>query len=129
MDDVSYLLSSYGKGRYFSKLDLSLAYFQVLLSERSRPYTVFPFGNFQFQFKRLPFGLVSSVSVFISMMNSMFGLDTSTWLKAYVDDLCCHTTTFDEHLVRIETVLRTLKQYALTIKLPKCKFVLTEIIF
>lgn len=62
IDNLSDLFLSYSGSNFFYKI-VSLAYFQVLLSKKIRPYTAFQFGNLQFQFKRLPFGLISSVSV------------------------------------------------------------------
>lgn len=76
---------------------------------------------------RLPFGLVSSVAIFISMMNSLLGLETYNWMKMYVDDVCCHTTSFNEHLIRFEHILQILLTNGLALKLRKCKFALTEI--
>ena len=114
---------------FFSKFDLSLAYFQVPLTPESRPYTAFRIRQYQYQFTRLPYGMVSAVSVFIAMMNSMFPIETRNWLSIYVDDLCCFSATFEEHLLHIERVLQTLKQHGLTVKLSKCNFALKEIQF
>lgn len=61
------------------------------------------------------------------MMNSMF-FEKSPWMNVYIVDLCCYTSTFDEHLMRINT-LRTLQKSELTIKFKKCKFALTKITF
>lgn len=87
-----------------------------MLSEKSCPLTAFRFEHQQFQFKRLPFGLVSSVAIFIYMMNTLFGLETDSWMKIY-----CDTKSFDEHLRRLEKNLHTFMMNGLTLKLRKCK--------
>ena len=45
---------------YFTKIDLTKGYYQVPISEKSRPYTAFSTLSGQYQFKRLSFGLKNS---------------------------------------------------------------------
>lgn len=63
------------------------------------------------------------------MMNQMFGLETTEWLKVYVEGICCCTTTSDEYLLRLKYILAKLKENGLTVKLKKCNFAMHEIVF
>ena len=45
----------------------------------------------------------------------------------YLDDIIIYSSTFDEHLHRLEHVLERLKVSGLKIKLEKCKFLATEV--
>lgn len=53
----------------------------------------------------------------IAMMNSMFGLRTTDWVRIYVDDMCCYTKTFEDQLEKLQIILETLWQNGLTLKL------------
>lgn len=45
IDHLDNILYTYTGSRYFAQLDLSSAYFQLRLTERSSPYPVFRFGK------------------------------------------------------------------------------------
>lgn len=54
VDDVSYLLTSYGGGKFFSNLDFSLAYFMVVKKKADRTlHFVLENINFNFNDSRL----------------------------------------------------------------------------
>lgn len=55
-------------------------------------------------------------------MNQMFGLETTNWLGVNVDDMCCFTKTLEEHLEKLQIILKTLLKKGLTLKLNKCHF-------
>ena len=50
-------------------LDLTAGYWQVPLAPESRKYTAFLFSGKNYQFKRLPFGLNTSVASFIKCLD------------------------------------------------------------
>ena len=53
-----------GTYQYFTKMDLSKGYWQVGLTERSKPLTAFETPRALFQFRTMPFGLVNSGATF-----------------------------------------------------------------
>ena len=55
MEEVIIKMSGH---KFFTKMDLSKGYWQVSLSERSKPLTAFETPSGLFQFKTMPFGLV-----------------------------------------------------------------------
>ncbi len=54
--------------QYYATLDLKDAYYQVLLNEASRDLTIFSEGVNLYRFKRLPFGLSCSASIFVRQL-------------------------------------------------------------
>ena len=64
MPRVDDLIDRLGKARYITTLDLSRGYWQVPVSESSRPMTAFatPYGLFQFRV--MPFGLHGAPATF-----------------------------------------------------------------
>ena len=58
------LLSTLAGGQYFSKLDLSSAYQQLLVKEDSWKYLTINTHRGLFQYNRLPFGVSSAPAIF-----------------------------------------------------------------
>ena len=54
---VEYLLATLVIGKYFTKIDLSLAYQQLLLHKASRQYVVINSHKGLCRYTRLPFGV------------------------------------------------------------------------
>src|SRR6266542_875613 len=55
-------------------LDLASAYWQILLTKRSRKYTAFLTAYGLYQFKVMPFGLVNTPATFQRLMNDVVGI-------------------------------------------------------
>ena len=69
---VDELLASLWGGKYFSKLDLSQAYLQLLLDEQSREYVMVNTHKGLYCNNRLPFGVSSAPSIFHLNMDTVF---------------------------------------------------------
>lgn len=72
MPIVSDQLDQLGGHKFFTSLDLASGYYQVPVDEESRPLTAFITAEGQYQFKKMPFGLVNGPAVFQRLMNSVF---------------------------------------------------------
>ena len=57
--------------KYMTSLDLTEGYWLVPLALYSRKYTAFLFNEKNYQFKRLPFGLNTSVASFIKCLDEI----------------------------------------------------------
>ena len=68
MPNMEEMINRLSGHKYFTKIDLSNGYWQVELTEESKPLTAFetPWGLFQF--KTLPFGLVNSGASFCRLI-------------------------------------------------------------
>ena len=59
--------------RIISTWDTVCGYWQVELHPMSRKYMAFIFEGRNYQFKRLPFGLINSVAIFVRCMDQVLG--------------------------------------------------------
>lgn len=113
--------------RWFTTMDLASGYNQVPVAEKDKVKTAFctPFGLFEFN--RLPFGLCNVPGTFQRLMERIFGAQHFQTRLLYLDDVIVFSSTIDEHLERLDSVLSRLKQEKLKVKLEKCCFFQTEV--
>lgn len=113
----------------FSTLDLASGYNQVSVAERDRAKTAFctPFGLFEFQ--RMPYGLCNAPGTFQRLMERIFGDQRFHSLLLYLDDVVVFSSTFKQHLERLESVFSRLREHGLKLKLKKCHFFQPEVKF
>uniref|UniRef100_A0A671VB87 Gypsy retrotransposon integrase-like protein 1 n=1 Tax=Sparus aurata TaxID=8175 RepID=A0A671VB87_SPAAU len=113
--------------RWFSTMDLASGYNQVPVAEADRPKTAFctPFGLFEWN--RMPFGLCNAPSTFQRLMQRVFGDQQCQSLLLYLDDIVVFSSTFQQHLERLEVVLQRLQHEGLKAKLSKCSFFQQEV--
>ena len=89
----------------------------------------FIFEGRNYQFKRLPFGLVNSVAIFVACMDQILGPDALQFTTVYVDDLLITSANWEEHCHRVEHVLKKLADNNITLKLEKSKLIAKEVQF
>ena len=71
---------------FISTWDTVCRYWQVELHPPSRKYVAFIFEGRNYQFKRLPFGLVNSVAIFVHCMDQILGPETMNYTKMCIRD-------------------------------------------
>lgn len=110
------ILSS-ARGKFFSTIDLKNGYYQIPVAESDIPKTAVttPFGLFEYM--RMPFGLRNAAPTFQRFMD--FVLRGLPGVSVYIDDILITSDTFDEHLQRVEKVLRCLKDSGLRVNAGK----------
>lgn len=117
------ILDKLRTAQYISKIDLSQAYFQIPLDEDSKHITAFTVpGMGLFQFKRMPYGLTGAPATFQRLLDRLIGPECEPYAFAYLDDIIIVTQTFDEHLQRLEQILKRITDAGLTINPEKCEF-------
>ena len=102
----------------FSKLDLSLAYQQVLLYEESRQYVTINTHLGLFRYTRLPFGVAASPAISEQTMDSI--LSGLNGVGDILDDLMVTGPNDKEHLHNLENTLKQLD--SMGVKLKNCVF-------
>ena len=114
------LFATLANGKNFSKLDLSQAYQQMVLDEKSAQCLTINTHLGLFQYTRLPFGVASAPAMFQRAMDVI--LQGVNGVICYIDDILVTGSTDEEHLERLEEVLKRLKEYGLRVKRSKCDF-------
>ena len=122
-------LEMLGGASLFSSLDLAHGYFQLLMHPNSAHLTAFrvPWGLFQFN--RLPQGLCTSPSTFQRVMEYLFSDMNMVKLLLYLDDVLVFSSSFTDHLERLEEVLTRLKSAGLKLNGKKCKLFQSEVTY
>ncbi|MEW8544528.1 MAG: reverse transcriptase family protein, partial [Candidatus Thiodiazotropha sp.] len=127
IEDSLHLLAG---AKYFSKLDLRSGYWQVEVSEDDKPKTAFQVGTLGFyEFNRMPFGLCNAPATFQRLMERCMGDMNLRDCLIYLDDIVVFSSTFDEHIERLQAVFQRLKDNNLQLKASKCDFFKREITY
>uniref|UniRef100_A0ABD2WBS4 RNA-directed DNA polymerase n=1 Tax=Trichogramma kaykai TaxID=54128 RepID=A0ABD2WBS4_9HYME len=125
MDDI---LDKLREAKFISKLDLSQAYHQIMLEEKSKEITAFSVrGRGHFQFQRMPYGLTNAPGTFQALMDKLIGPEWEPHVFSYLDDIIIVTNDFEEHLIWLEKVLAALKKANLQINRDKSEFLCSEV--
>ena len=127
LPNIQEMLVSLGEAKIFSTLDLKSAFHQIPLSEESKKYTAFSVNSQKFEYEVLPFGLTTSPAVYQSLMSMVLQDILGVFCFCYIDDIIIHSKTYEDHLKNLDTVFTKLVQANLTLKLEKCKFMVTEV--
>lgn len=115
--------------RVFSTIDLASGYHQVAVHEKDRHKTAFttPFGLFEYT--RLPFGVCNGPATFQRLMQATMSDLVFQVLLVYLDDILVFSSTFEDHLVRLQTVLQRLRETGLKVRVDKCHFLQSRVRF
>ncbi|XP_041962465.1 uncharacterized protein K02A2.6-like [Alosa sapidissima] len=114
------LFASLAGGQRFSKLDLSNAYLQMEVEEKSRELLTISTQKGLFRFNRLPFGVASSPALFQKAMDQvLLGLP---YTHCYLDDILISGPDEQTHLKTLDAVLGRLEEQGLHLKSEKCLF-------
>lgn len=99
------------------------------VAEDSKRYTAFVTTEGQYEFNKMPFGLVNAPSApndprLIQIVTNKIGSGT---VVAYMDDMLVPSKTVTEGLEKLRGVLSVIRDLGLTLKLKKCKFLCTSL--
>ncbi|CAG9785319.1 unnamed protein product [Diatraea saccharalis] len=115
--------------KIFTSLDLASGYYQIPIAEESKHKTAFVTPDGQYEYNRMPFGLVNAPSVFQRTINKILLEARVKFAIVYMDDVLIPARDFDEGIRRLEEVLGLLKRGGLTLRLNKCNFFMETIDF
>ena len=114
--------------KFFSKLDLRSGYWQVELKEEDKHKTAFTVGPLGFyECNRMPFGLTNAPATFQRLMEACMGEMHLKECLIFLDDILIFSSTFEEHLERLESVFDKLEKHNLKLKPSKCEFFMREV--
>ena len=99
-------------------------YYQVKVNENDVyvPKTAIntPFG--QYQFRVMGFGLTNAPATFMSLMNEVMRPFLRKCVIVFLDDILVSSSSWQEHLEHLESVLSALEEAELFCNGPKCLF-------
>ena len=107
----------------FTSLDLQSGYWQVEMTEDSKPLTAFTVGPLGFyKCVWMPFGLTNAPATFQHLMETCLGEMHLKWCIIYLDDIIVFSKTPQEHIERLRGMFEKLAAAGLRLKPSKCKF-------
>ena len=119
------LFATLAGGKYFTTLDLSHAYNQLVLDDDARPYLTINTHRGLYRYTRLPFGVASAPAVFQKTMDMLLqGMDG---VICYLDDILITGKTEAEHLSNLRQVLQKFKDHGVRARKEKCAFMKTSV--
>ncbi|MCG8048838.1 MAG: RNA-directed DNA polymerase, partial [Candidatus Thiodiazotropha taylori] len=123
-------LDALSGSKWWSCLDMKNGYWQVDIAEENRHLTAFSIpGGEQWQWRKLAFGLCNSPSTFTRLMQMVFSGLLWKVVVLYLDDIICHSKTFDEQFTNLEMVFERLRKANLKLNPKKCHLFQKEVTF
>jgi hypothetical protein len=125
--DVESVFPKFRGAKYFSKLDMTAGFWQVLLDKVSSKICTFsmPFGRYRYL--HLPFGISPAPEVFHRIVGDV--IRDLAGVMHFVDDVLVWEHTQQEHDERLAAVLERFRESGFTFHPVKCKFGKTEVMF
>jgi hypothetical protein len=128
MPKISESLTNLAKAKYISTMDVLKGFHQNIVSKDSRKYLRIICYLGIYEYLRMPFGIKNAPSHFQRMMDIEFYNELREgWLIIYIDDIILFSQDWDEHLIRLDLVLKRAIQMNMKISLPKCHFGFNEL--
>ena len=107
----------------FTSLDLQSGYWQVEMTEASKPLTAFTVGPLGFiECAWMPFGLTNAPATFQHLMETCLGELHLKWCIIYLDDIIVFSKTPEEHVERLRGMFEKLSAAGLRLKPSKFEF-------
>ena len=119
---ISDLLSTAGKARIYTTIDLRHAYHLVRIAEGDEWKTAFRTRYGSFEWLVMPFGLSNAPAAFQRFMNDIFNDLLDVNVTCYIDDILIYSDDPDEHKQHVREVLRRLRKHGLYARPDKCHF-------
>ncbi len=90
-------LSLFYEIKWLTVLDLASAYWQILLTKRSRKYTAFLTVYGLYQFRVMLFGLVNASAIFQRLMNDILRDYLRKFCLVYLDDIIIYSKSLKDY--------------------------------
>jgi len=125
---IDEILASFHGAKFFTVFDGAEGYHQFKLDPESIGKSAIstPFGNFAPTV--VTFGLKNAPAFFQRQMSS-FLKEHAAYCLVYLDDIIIFSASFEEHLVHVQEVLKTLRKHKFCIKKSKCRWAQSEVSF
>ena len=114
----------------FTSLDLQSGYWQVEMTEDSKPLTAFTVGPLGFyKCVQMPFGLTSALATLQCLMETCLGEMHLKWCIIYLDDIIAFSKTREEHIERLRGMFEKPSAAGLRLKPSRCEFFKSQVTY
>lgn len=119
MDDCT---DSLGQAKVFTTLDANWGFWQLPLRNEDREKTAFCSFDGLYQFTRMPFGLTNAPASFQRALDVILARYKWKTCLVYIDDVIIFSSSVEDHISHVDTVLTALKRAGVSLKIYKCDF-------
>ncbi|MBW0586578.1 hypothetical protein O181_126293, partial [Austropuccinia psidii MF-1] len=115
-------LTIFNGSTIFSKIDLRCAYNLLRIKEQDEHLAAFrtKYGNYEYLV--MPFGLTNAAASFQNLVNDIFEDYLEVFVVVYLDGLMVFSSSEEEHVKHVTSVLQRLRENNLIAKAFKCVF-------
>ena len=126
---ISMILARLAKNRYFTKMDLFMSYYQIMVALESQKYTTFISEMGNYECIVMPMGLKNACATFQRLMDKVLDGLIGVTCFCYIDDIIVFSENIEEHMERVKHVADRLAEYNLRLKMKKCVIMVETIEF
>ena len=125
---IEEILDSLAGNTYFSVLDMKSGYHQIEIVEEHKERTAFTVGPLGFyEFNQMSFGLANAPATYQRLQEQCLGDLHLKICFIYLDDLIIFSSSFQEHLNRLQQVFQRIRDYGLKLSPKKCSFFMKKV--
>ncbi|MBW0556187.1 hypothetical protein O181_095902 [Austropuccinia psidii MF-1] len=119
---MNQLLTVFNGSTIFSKIDLRGAYNLLRIKEGDEHLTAFRTKYGSYEYSVVPFGLTNAPASFQNLVNDIFADFLDVFVVVYLDDIMVFSSSEEEHVKHVASVLQRLRDNNLFAKASKCVF-------
>ncbi|MBW0571429.1 hypothetical protein O181_111144 [Austropuccinia psidii MF-1] len=117
---MNQLLTIFNGSTIFSKIDWCGAYNFLGIKEGDGHLTAFRTKHGSYEYLVMPFGLTNAQASFQNLVNNTFADFLDVFVVVYLDDIMVFSTSEEEHVKHLASVLQRLRDNNLFAKSSKC---------
>lgn len=110
----SQLINAIQKAKIFSKFDLKSGFYQIKMSQESKPWTAFTCSEGLFEWNAMSFGLKNAPAVFQRKMDNIFK-DVKSFVAVYIDNVLVFSPDYNTHLGHLQVVFKKFIDHGLIV--------------
>jgi len=126
---LSETLNRFTHARHFIKIDICNIYHCIQIHKNDEWKTTFYTCYDQFEYQMMLFELINASAIFQFYVNHALKLFMNICCIIYLNDVLVYFEMKEQHWEHVRKILRTLLKYWLYVKLLKCTFNRSEVIF
>ncbi|MBW0572736.1 hypothetical protein O181_112451, partial [Austropuccinia psidii MF-1] len=119
---MNQLLTVFNGATIFSKIDLHGAYNLLRIKEGDEHSTSFRTKYGSYEYLVMPFGLTNAPASFQNLVNDIFADYLDFFVVVYLNDIMVFSSSLDEHVKHVASVLQRLRDNTSFAKASKCVF-------
>ncbi|MBW0513734.1 hypothetical protein O181_053449, partial [Austropuccinia psidii MF-1] len=124
---MNQILTIFNVSTIFSKIDLHGAYNLLRIKEGEEDLTAFRTKYGSYEYLAMPFGLPNAPASFQNLVNDFFEDSLDVFFVVYLDDIMVCSSSEEEHVKHVASVLQRLRDNNLFAKASKCVFLASSV--